>query len=116
LTAILREEPKRASEIVEDLPRELERIISRCLRKDQNRRFQRIGDVKMELEELKEESDSGKLLAAPGLERTHHWNRLWIGILLALLAAVAVAVWFNYRRSEVPDQPIIIVPPHQLCR
>jgi serine/threonine protein kinase len=110
LTAILREEPKRASEIVEDLPRELERIISRCLRKDQNRRFQHIGDVKMELEELKEESDSGKLLAAPGLERTHHWNRLWIGILLALLAAVAVAVWFNYRRSEVPDQPIIIVP------
>jgi eukaryotic-like serine/threonine-protein kinase len=110
LTAILREEPKRASQIVEDLPRELERIISRCLRKDQNRRFQHMGDVKVELEELKEESDSGKLLVASGLERADHWNRLWAGILLALLAAVAVAVWFNYRRSEAPEQPMTVVP------
>ena len=62
LTAILREEPPKASEIVEDLPKDLERIISRCLRKDQSRRFQHMGDVKVELEELKEESDSGKLL------------------------------------------------------
>ena len=65
LTAILREEPKRASEIVEDLPTEVERIISRCLRKEPSRRFQHMDDVKVELEELKEESDSGKLLAVP---------------------------------------------------
>jgi serine/threonine protein kinase len=33
LSAILREEPKPASQVVEGLPRELERIIARCLRK-----------------------------------------------------------------------------------
>jgi hypothetical protein len=48
------------------MPRDLERIIARCLRKDLTRRFQHIGDVKVALEELKEESDSGHL-TAPGV-------------------------------------------------
>jgi Tol biopolymer transport system component/predicted Ser/Thr protein kinase len=110
MTAILREDPKPAAQIVKNLPQEVERIIARCLRKDQSRRFQHMGDVKMELEELKEESDSGKLLAAPGLQRAPHWNLLWAGILLALLAIAAVALWFNYRRPEAPEQPSTVVP------
>src|SRR6476661_8627349 len=65
LSAILREEPKPASEIVEGLPRELERIIARCLRKSPERRFQTMADLKVALEELKEESDSGTLSAEP---------------------------------------------------
>ena len=65
LSAILREEPKPASQVVEGLPRELERIIARCLRKSPERRFQTMADLKVALEELKEESDSGTLGAAP---------------------------------------------------
>ena len=41
-----------------DVPKELERIILRCLRKEPGRRFQHMVDVKVELQELKEESDS----------------------------------------------------------
>jgi serine/threonine protein kinase len=41
------------------LPREMERIISRCLRKDPNRRFQQMAELKLALEDLKEESESG---------------------------------------------------------
>src|SRR5258708_24635932 len=63
LSAILREEPKAASQVVEGLPRELERIIARCLRKSPDRRFQAMPDLKVALDELKEESDSGKLTA-----------------------------------------------------
>ena len=48
-----------------EVPRDLEKIIVRCLRKDPSRRFQHAGDLKLALLELKEESDSGKL-AAPG--------------------------------------------------
>jgi serine/threonine protein kinase len=43
------------------VPRELERIISRCLRKDPARRFQHMDDVKVALQEPKEESESGQL-------------------------------------------------------
>jgi eukaryotic-like serine/threonine-protein kinase len=55
LSAILREEPKPASEVVEGLPREMERIITRCLRKSPERRFQAMPDLRVALEELKEE-------------------------------------------------------------
>ena len=41
-----------------DVPKELERIILRCLRKEPGRRFQHMADVKVELQEVKEESDS----------------------------------------------------------
>jgi serine/threonine protein kinase len=61
LASILREEPKPPSGIVEDLPREVERVIQRCLRKDPRRRYQHMDDLKLALEELKEESDSGQL-------------------------------------------------------
>ena len=59
LAAVLNQEPKPASEISRALPRDLEKIITRCLRKDPSRRFQHMADLKMALEELKEESDSG---------------------------------------------------------
>ena len=58
LAALLREQPKPPSELVPDVPKELERIILRCLRKEPGRRFQHMADVKVELQEVKEESDS----------------------------------------------------------
>jgi serine/threonine protein kinase len=62
ISAILHNEPKSASEIVGSVPRDLEKIILRCLRKDPARRLQHMDDVKNLLEELKEEVDSGKLI------------------------------------------------------
>ena len=49
LSAILKEEPKPATSIVRDVPRDLEKIVSHCLRKDPERRFQHLGDVKVAL-------------------------------------------------------------------
>ena len=42
-------------------------MIARCLRKDAGRRFQHMADVKVALEELKEESESGGLLHTASL-------------------------------------------------
>jgi serine/threonine protein kinase len=61
LTAILRDEPQSASEIVKGLPQEVAKILNRCLRKDRERRHQHMADVKITLQELKEDSDSGTL-------------------------------------------------------
>ena len=76
----------------------------RCLRKDPAKRFQHMDDVCVALEELKEESDSGKLgtavAAAPGstLRRTAAYGA---AALLVLLAA-AVAAW----RWGAPREPV----------
>ena len=46
------------------MPRELDRIVARCLRKDPERRFQNAADLKVALQEIKEESESGQPAAA----------------------------------------------------
>src|SRR5260370_4345369 len=63
LAAILNREPESLSEIRATVPREVERIVARCLRKDPSRRIQTMQDLKVALQDLKEESDSGKLVS-----------------------------------------------------
>src|SRR5262249_35850161 len=52
LSAILHKEPTAVHEIAADTPRDLEKIITRCLRKDPDRRFQHMDDLKVALQEL----------------------------------------------------------------
>ncbi len=52
LAAVLRDEPKPLKEVVSDVPPELERMVTRCLRKDPNRRFHHMVDLKVALEEV----------------------------------------------------------------
>jgi eukaryotic-like serine/threonine-protein kinase len=65
ISAILRDEPRPLSDVRPEIPAELERVIKRCLRKDPARRFQTMADLKVALEELKEEFDSGTLAGGP---------------------------------------------------
>lgn len=109
LSAILREDPKPASQVVEGLPRELERIIGRCLRKSPERRFQTAADLKVALEELKEESDSGTLGAAPVLAQPRRWRFAGIAGLLALIGLGAAVLWFG-RSTPKPAEPLHAFP------
>jgi Tol biopolymer transport system component len=109
LSAILREEPTPASQVVEGLPRELERIIARCLRKNPERRFQAMPDLKVALEELKEESDSGTLSTRPGPRQRQDRRLAWAAALLATIA-VGGALWFVRSSSKVPELSLNAVP------
>jgi Tol biopolymer transport system component len=110
IAAILKEDPKPASQLTEALPKELERVITRCLRKDRERRTQHLDDVKLALWELKEESDSGKLGNVPLPQRGRRRSLAWTAGLLALLGAAAVAVWFYRSTTTVPEAPLTPVP------
>jgi len=104
LSAILKDEPK----IPENLPPEAERILRRCLRKDTERRFQHMSDVKVALEELREESESGKLArsgaAALAPSPAHRW--LWPAVAAACVIVAAAALAWTYlnRRGGAPSQ------------
>jgi Tol biopolymer transport system component len=102
IAAILKEDPKPASQLTEALPRELELVITRCLRKDRERRTQHLDDVKLALLELKEESDSGKLAAAPPAKPTTRPRLLGAFGLLLLLMFAGLASWFL--RSKTKNQ------------
>ncbi len=109
LTAILREEPKRIGEIVSDLPAEVERVILRCHRKDPSKRFQHMADVKVALEELKEESDSGRLhKTQPTVEQPVRKPRsmsIWLAAVTGLALVGALVAWFRWPAATVsrPD-------------
>jgi len=108
LTAILREEPASASQIVQGLPRELERVIARCLRKSPERRFQTMPDLKVALEELKEESDSGTLGVVPSPTGPHRALLAWI---IALVFIFMVGVfWFARSAHQAPEPVLTAVP------
>jgi Tol biopolymer transport system component/tRNA A-37 threonylcarbamoyl transferase component Bud32 len=56
LAAVLTSTPNPPSQTAPQIPRELDRLIARCLRKDPGRRFQSMADLALELEDIKTES------------------------------------------------------------
>jgi serine/threonine protein kinase len=70
ISAILQKEPPPPGGLAPNLPAELEKIILRCLRKDRDRRTQHIDDIKLALEELRDDSASDKRsLASKGSDQ-----------------------------------------------
>jgi eukaryotic-like serine/threonine-protein kinase len=110
IASILREEPKPISQLVNDLPREVERVIRRCLRKDPEHRFQTMADLRVALEELREESESGVLETA-GMARPRSGHRLiWTLGVVAAFAVAAIALWFIRPWSKAPEESPTAVP------
>jgi Tol biopolymer transport system component len=102
ISAILRDTPKPIAEVAPGCPRELERVIDRCLRKDPARRWQHMDDVRIALLELKEESDSGRLGSVVE-QRTVRVRRRWwpIGATAAALALAAIL----FVQMRPPERP-----------
>jgi serine/threonine protein kinase len=65
LASVIKDHPKPLSEVAPDTPHDLEKLISRCLQKQPDRRWQAMADLRVALGELREESDSGGGRAAP---------------------------------------------------
>ncbi|MEW5900002.1 MAG: protein kinase [Acidobacteriota bacterium] len=104
LAAILREEPKPALQLNEALPPEVEQVLARCLRKDPQRRWQNMSDLRVVLQDLKEDSESGKLRAAEAPFRERRKRPfVWIG-LGSLLLAAAILLWIFFPRKTGPPE------------
>jgi eukaryotic-like serine/threonine-protein kinase len=106
LSAILHQEPKPVSGIAPAISGDLEKLINRCLRKDPARRFQHMDDLKIALDELKEESDSGRLAAtAPPVKRN---RRRLLAALLALPLLVAAGWQFLKYAGHNSKPPALV--------
>ncbi|HLK64506.1 MAG TPA: protein kinase [Bryobacteraceae bacterium] len=100
LAAVMNGEPEAVSALRKGVPPELERIITRCLRKDPGRRFQHMDDVKVALQEVKEESDSGEA----ALRATSYGKRLGWALVLLSVTIAGFLVWRSWwpATSEEP--------------
>jgi Tol biopolymer transport system component len=105
LAAVVDQEPTPPTAINARIPRDLERIILRCLRKDPARRFQHLDDVAVELDEVRVES--GTLTArAPAAARRRQKP---VGIAVAAtVAALGVAMWAVWPAPE-PPPPVLSI-------
>src|SRR5262249_11606899 len=66
LIAVLTKEPIPLAELSPGIPEPLQAIVSRCLRKDVDRRFQTAGDLRAALQDFRDEPDSVTRAAAVG--------------------------------------------------
>ena len=100
LVSVLHDPPPPIADIVQGVPRDLVRIIARCLRKDAARRYQVIDDVKLALEEVEEEPDQATDLPQPASPRLRSWAAAALGVMIGILLSLAGG--FFLKNRQVP--------------
>ena len=96
--SILNRAPISSLQLNASLPAGLERIISKCLEKDREVRYQHASEIRADLEQLKQERDSGRLItdARRGPTVSKHWAAALIAV---AIAGLGVAGYQYARRA-----------------
>ena len=100
LGAVIHAQPRPPSAVVVAIPGDLEKVILRCLRKDPQRRYQHIDDVKVALEDVKEESESG--VTAPASVARRQRRGSIAALVAAALVIVGVTAWLLLSQRPSP--------------
>ena len=124
LSAILRDEHRPMIEIAPDVPPQLELLITRCLRKNPDERWQSMKDVLAALGALKHESDSGQLYrsriqavemtprpAAPKKKSSAPLVVGLVGLVLLLAGGGAGGWWWMKHHEAAPPAPVVVEVP-----
>jgi Tol biopolymer transport system component len=101
MAAVLQQEPVPLGEARAGVPPELARVVARCLRKDPARRVQSMADLKVALDELREDAESGRLTAVtPGAARHRRGGRVIVALGVLVIAALGAAGYFAWRAAR----------------
>jgi serine/threonine protein kinase/tetratricopeptide (TPR) repeat protein len=109
LTSILRDSPMPITERNAALPRELDRIVRRCLVKDPRGRYQSAADLRNDVEELKQEMES-TVRASGRTSATQSGPRSRRNLVMAAVAGVAlvgaITGYLLWSRAHSPPPPL----------
>jgi TolB-like protein/predicted Ser/Thr protein kinase len=125
ISAILNEEPATLLRYAPDLPEGLQRIASKCLEKDRERRYQTMRDVAIDIDNCRREheivqaslsqraqiagSSEAVRPAAPERHKFLSSRRVqMVGALLVVLVASALAYMLLARRGALTERPVEI--------
>ncbi|GMR24097.1 MAG: hypothetical protein BMS9Abin37_2594 [Acidobacteriota bacterium] len=100
LSSIIKDEPHSLAELDPELPRDLVKIVRRCLAKEPLRRFQSAIDLRNDLEELKQDVASGEL-SVPVTRKTSRGPVAALA-LVVVIATLALIVLVRPSRDSIP--------------
>ena len=101
LSAKLRDDPKPLGEVRPDIPPELRRIVTHCLKRDPQSRYPSVTELAVELKDCRELlfPESGAILTPARIAREVKRPRILIPLALVLIALLTVGV-FRVKRSR----------------
>jgi len=111
LSAIIKDTPSSVTDLKRDLPRDLARIVQRCLAKDPEDRYQSAKDLRNDLRMIRDDLASGQLDSVPKVRASAvglpFWRRpavLGAAIVVVALGGVAL-MWANRPAGPAPGRP-----------
>ena len=109
--AILHRTPPSPRNLNSEIPKELERIIAKALEKDRELRYQTASEIRTDLQRLKRDLDSAKLLTAAKSELAGETRKLWSLILAVVVLALLSATGYLYfrRGPKLTDKDTIVL-------
>ena len=110
--AILNRAPISASQVNPELPPKLGEIITKALEKNQKLRYQHAVDIRTDLQRLKRDSESAKLLAAAKGGASGRHGRLWkvyVPTLAVLVFLAAGSYFYFHRPPSLSDKDTIVL-------
>jgi TolB-like protein/lipoprotein NlpI/predicted Ser/Thr protein kinase len=110
-TSILERTPVPPVRLNPDLPPKLQEIISKCLEKDRNLRYQHASDIRTDLQRSKRDTESGKAVPV-GAAAFRRSRAMLIGSLVFLLLVLTLigvgALYFG--RNRPPISSVAVLP------
>jgi len=109
--AVLERTPVAPVRLNPDVPAELERIITKCLEKDRNLRYQHASEIRADLQRLKRDTESSKSAAVIESAPVSHRRRLQriaagtVGVVAAIV--IAVLLWQSQHPAVSPVDFVI---------
>ena len=111
--AILDGTPTSAVRLNPDLPAELERIINKCLEKDRNLRYQHASEIRTDLQRLKRDTESSKVVGIPAsADKPLKRGKLWIvgAVCIIVLGFAAGGTWYLRLSRASQIDSIAVLP------
>ena len=104
LSSIIKDTPESTSDLNPAIPRDLAKLVKRCLAKDPIRRYQSAVDLRNDLEESKQDVDSGDAVttAAPGNVASGRWRAAALMVGLAVVVGILYSILSPKASPSVP--------------
>ena len=115
LSSIIKDTPSSLTDLRAELPRDLGRIVRRCLSKDPEDRYQTAKDLRNDLRALKEDLSSGAVAAVSGVHAvpaapSAAGKRRYVWVAVAAIGALSVAAAAYVYKSGDDSQPAAASP------